>query len=165
MKRLPLLKMLTTLLLVCTGAFVAFAIPFFLIAVFMPDKIPFTINDKWVNEFTAEDYILLAVKIISIGFYVYALYLFKNVLTLFAKKRMFSLEVIRNLNQAGKAVLTGFGVYVATAFIYAMTVEGKFETGITFESVFTVVTGLFLIVLSEVFMVAKGMKEENDLTV
>ncbi|MGV3461489.1 MAG: DUF2975 domain-containing protein [Flavobacterium sp.] len=165
MKRLPLLKMLTTLLLVCTGAFVAFAIPFFLIAVFMPDKIPFTINEKWANEFAAEDYIMLAVKIISIGFYVYALYLFKNVLTQFAKKRLFSLEVIRNLDQAGKAVLTGFGVYVVAEFIYAVTVEGTFEMGITFESVFTIVTGLFLIVLSEVFMVAKGMKEENDLTV
>lgn len=165
MKRLPFLKALTTLLLLCTGAFVAFSIPFFFIALFIPDKIPFTVNEKWATEFAAEDYILLALKIASVTFYAYALYLFKNILTLFAKKRMFADEVIRSLNQAGKAVLIGFAINVASGVAYSAIFQSRFSIELSFYSVFTIMIGLFLIVLSEVLLVAKGLKEENDLTV
>lgn len=165
MQKLSLLKMLTTLLLVCTGAFVAFSVPFFLIALFIPDKIPFTINKKWATEFAAEDYIMLIVCITSIAFYVYALYLFKNVLTLFAKKRLFDVDVIKNLDQSGKAVLAGFGLYAVGDFIYTAVTESTLEFDLSFYAVFTVMVGLFLIVLAEVFMIARNLKEENDLTV
>jgi len=165
MQKLPLLKNLTTVLLLCTGAFVAFAIPFFFMAIFMPDKIPFKVNDNIVTDFAIEDYILLAFNIVAVAFYAYALYLFKDVLTAFSKKRLFANEVIRNLDQAGKAVLIGFAVYVVPEFLYTSIFESSFSISLGFDSLFTPMVGLFLIVLSEVFLTAKSLKEENDLTV
>jgi hypothetical protein len=165
MQKLPLLKSLTTILLLCTGAFVAFAIPFFIMAIVVPDKIPFHVNEKLVTDFAIEEYILLAFNILAVAFYAYALYLFKDVLNAFAKKRLFANEVISNLDQAGKAVLIGFAVYVVPEFLYTTIYESSFSISLSFDSLFTPMVGLFLIVLSEVLLIAKNLKEENDLTV
>ncbi|MEL1244708.1 DUF2975 domain-containing protein [Flavobacterium sp. DGU11] len=165
MKRLPLLKTLTGILLILAIIGVFFCIPFLLIALVMPDKVPFKINGVAAASMAAEDYLLFAAEITAFGFYTYALYLFKSVLGHFEKKQIFHEKVITLLDQTGKAILIGFFIKIGSEFLYNTIILGRFNINFNSDTLFVLILGLFFMVLSEVFQMAKDIKEENDLTV
>ena len=165
MKRLSLLKTLTSILFVLAMAAMIFMIPFFLITVFAPGEVPFRINGSLATAMSAEDYLLFAAQIIAFGFWTYAIYLFKSVLGHFEKKQVFNEKVIVLLDQTGKAILIGFFINIAAEFLYNTIILGKFSIEASTDTIFVLILGVFFTVLSEVFLMAKGLKEENDLTV
>ena len=168
MKRLGLLKTLTTLLLIASGIALFFGLPFILMVAVMPGSIPFKINGLSADAANIETILLMLALVIGLGFFTYALYLFKKVLELFEKKKIFHDDVIKNLDQIGKAIIIGYFIMAVPYALYIMIVQDvvDFSVHIGFnESILTVGLGLFFMVLSEVFLMAKNIKEENDLTV
>ena len=168
MKRLTILRTLTHILYVLSLIGLFFAVPFVLVMAVMPERIPFKIGDLQASAYGAETIIYLLASIAGLAFDIYALYMFKKLLRLFAKKVIFHVDVISLLDQIGKAILIGYTICFAADFLYSMLVENRIEmelvSGVD-SSIITIGLGIFFLVLSDVFLVAKNIKDENDLTV
>ncbi|QEE48550.1 DUF2975 domain-containing protein [Flavobacterium alkalisoli] len=166
MKRLSTLKTITDILFVLAVIPAIFGLPFILMAAIMPERIPFKLNgDEFATINGAELIISLLVIYLSYALAVYALYLFKKVLESFKKKRFFDEVVILSFNQMGKALLLSWTIGILPSLYYNL-VDGSIKISIGFsDSLFTLGLGFFFIVLSDVFLMAKKQKEENDLTI
>lgn len=168
MKRLQFLKALVHIAFILSFIGLIFMVPTLIIIAFMPGQIPFTINGEKADSLTAEYYILLVLMIIGYAFFVYALHLFRKVLDLFSKRKIFHDDVIKHFDQIGKAVLIGYLISAVPAYLYNLIVEGDLDFTLSFSfntSLLILGLSLFCMVLSEVFLIAKTMKEENDLTI
>ncbi|OYQ48232.1 hypothetical protein CHU92_00785 [Flavobacterium cyanobacteriorum] len=164
MEKLPFLRTLTGITFILCMVILVFAVPFIFMALFFPAQVPFEVNGTKAVDMAPEDYVMLGVKIVVFGIWTYALYLFRGILTLFSKKKIFDDAVILLLGNTGKALLAGFILYFISEFLYNVIVENTFSVGIGAE-LLVVILALFFMVLSEVFLTAKKMKEENDLTI
>jgi Protein of unknown function (DUF2975) len=165
MKRLALLKTLTTILFIVSVIALFFAVPFIAILALMPGQVPFKINGIPAGALGIETVVMLLAVAAGYAFFVYALYLFKNNLELFEKKKIFHNDVIKNFGQAGNAVIIGWLIIISAKFLYETLANNSFDIGLDTDMIITPAIGLFLLVLSDVFGMAKALKEENDLTV
>ena len=168
MRRLTILRTLTHILYVLSLLSLFFAVPFVLVMAFMPERIPFKIGDLQAGAYGAETIIYLLASIAGLAFDVYALYMFKKLLRFFTKKVIFHAEVISLLDQIGKAILIGYAIVFAADFLYTTLVENKIEMELVSgldSAIVTIGLGLFFLVLSDVCLMAKNIKDENDLTV
>lgn len=168
MKRLSLLKTLVTILFILSVIGFIFSIPTLLIISIFPELVPFAIDGTNAKEIGNETLIYFFVLIIGYAFFIYAAFLFKNVLGLFEKKKIFHDDVIKNFSQTGKAIIIGGLITIGANFLYGVLVEQYIELSASLDfdsSLFILGLGLFFIVLSDVFLMAKALKEENDLTV
>ncbi|WP_051200348.1 DUF2975 domain-containing protein [Flavobacterium subsaxonicum] len=167
MKNLSLLKTLTKILFVLCLIGIFFYVPFILMVAVFPESVPVKINGEAATTTTVETLILMLALGIGFAFFTYALYLFKNVLELFQKKKIFHDDVIKNFNQIGKAIIIGYFIMVLSYVGYCLAAQKLIEISAEGfnQSILTVGLGLFFMVLSEVFLMAKNIKEENDLTV
>ena len=150
MRRLSLLKTVTDILFVFAMIGVIFTLPLILMVAVIPEQVPFTLNgDAESLKGKTEWELIIFLLIIYIGylFLVYALYLFKKTLVLFQKRIIFDA--------------------LAPMIFFALTdnpVQLKVSFGLN-ESLLIAGLGLFFMVLSEVFLMAKNLKTENELTV
>jgi hypothetical protein len=167
MRKLPLLKSFASILFALSMIVLFFAVPFIILWLFMPERVPFKLDGEPMTTVTAELVILLISLVIGLGFFAYALYLFKTNLGLFEKKKIFDATVIKNFAQMGKAILLGYLFCAVPVTLYKILAKNATEIDFEFilDSLFIAGLGLFFIVLSEVFQMAKNIKEENDLTV
>lgn len=167
MSKLPLLKTFASILFALSMIVLFFAVPFIILWLFMPERVPFKLDGEPMTTVTAELVILLISLVIGLGFFTYALYLFKTNLGLFEKKKIFDVTVIKNFAQIGKAILLGYLFCAMPITLYKILAKNATEIDFEFiiDSLFIAGLGLFFIVLSEVFQMAKNIKEENDLTV
>lgn len=168
MKRLPILKVLAHILFILSIIAMFFAVPFIFVMAVMPGRIPFEIDNQPAAAYGAETIIYLLASTVGFAFDIYALYLFKKLLRLFERNVIFHPDVIRLLDQIGKAILIGYAICFAADFLYAALVENRMEIdfidGID-TAIATIGLGVFFLVLSDVFLMAKNIKDENDLTV
>lgn len=167
MSKLPLLKSFASILFALSMIVLFFAVPFIILWLFMPERVPFKLDGEPMTTVTAELVIVLISLVIGLGFFAYALYLFKTNLGLFEKKKIFDATVIKNFAQMGKAILLGYLFCAVPVTLYKILAKNATEIDFEFiiDSLFIVGLGLFFIVLSEVFQMAKNIKEENNLTV
>lgn len=168
MRRLSILKAIAHFVFIMFAIALVFVIPAFFLLVIMPGSIPFKVNGDVANNAEAEYLILLFLFLIGSVFFLYALYLFRKVLDQFSKRRFFDDSVIKNFDQIGKAIIIGYLIGAVPAFLYGLIAERKLELELSFSfhaGLGIIGLGIFFMVLSEVFMNAKMMKEENDLTV
>lgn len=130
-----------------------------------PLGMPININGVEVEVVDFKTKILLSLLIISGLLIVYCLFLFKKVLALFQKTKIFELDVIKKFNLIGillliSALLSGIPAFI----IKLLNKKLALEMGLNpFVMLFSL--GLFFMVLSEVFSIAKKQKEENELTI
>ncbi|GGW55847.1 hypothetical protein DFQ11_101540 [Winogradskyella epiphytica] len=113
---------------------------------------------------TVQVFALLSVILAFIS--IYCFYLFRKTLRYFQKVKPFHDQVIQNFYKIGY-LLSGVGVTASVLFVVAQLLfKGQFKIhlGIT-PSLMLICLGLFFMVLSEVFKVAKNAKQENDLTI
>lgn len=168
MKRLALLKTIVSIFFVICMVGLAFGLPFIITLAVFPEKVPFKIDNHAVTDVHAEEILLMLALYISCAFYVYSLYLFKKTLVLFEKRKVFSFDVVKLLDQTGRAIIVGCVIGYVSSFMYGTLVQGTFEVDISVgfgSTLFILGLGLFFIVLGDVFGMAKQLKEENDLTV
>lgn len=166
MSKLPLLKSFASILFALSMIVLFFAVPFIILWLFMPERVPFKLDGEPMTTVTAELVIVLISLVIGLVFFAYALYLFKTNLGLFEKKKIFDATVIKNFAQMGKAILLGYLFCAVPVTLYKILAKNATEIDFEFiiDSLFIVGLGLFFIVLSEVFQMAKNIKEENNLT-
>lgn len=171
MARLSFLKTLVSILFYLSMVIMIFSIPFLLILAVAPDQVPADITLKIAGEqpmVNTELILYLLAVIIASGFYTYALFLFRKILGFFEKSILFDNRVITSLDQCGKAILIGYAIGLTAEVFYKLLTEKPISVNVDVglsESIVTISLGLFFMVLSEVFLRAKKIKDENDLTV
>ncbi|WP_159799913.1 DUF2975 domain-containing protein [Flavobacterium sp. MK4S-17] len=171
MKWLSFLRTLTKIIFVLSIIFMAYLIPILFVMIFAKDIVPediiYIISNESTGSIGVEEYLYATAIILSLGFYIYALYLFKKVLAYFHKREVFHENVVRYFNQSGKAVLNGYMIELFAVILYNFLVKQQTSVSTDFimYSFLIVGVGLFFIVLSEVFLMAKNLKEDNDLTI
>lgn len=115
---------------------------------------------KWLKQLIALIYVVIG--LVSI----YCLFIFRKTLRYFQQMKPFHSDVIINFYKIGY-MLIGVGLggtFVTFAARLLLKGEFKISLGLT-PHIILICLGLFFMVLSEVFKVAKQAKEENELTV
>jgi hypothetical protein len=109
--------------------------------------------------------IALVINVINFGLLLYSLYFFRRLLTRFTKRMIFEEEICSLLDKIGNLVIIAAIVQFVSDFFTKISID---KTGIEFgygPFLYLLALGLFFKVLSEVFKIAKTMKEENELTI
>jgi hypothetical protein len=110
--------------------------------------------------------ILFIISSLSYLLLIVALYFFRKVLTNFLRVRVFEEVVISSFKKIGNLLtLSGF-ISLILSIIGKIYFEQKvsLEFGLN-QHLVIICLGLFFLVLSEIFKIAKNAKQENDLTI
>ncbi len=171
MRKLQILKTLLDFFFVISIVAIIAMVVFIPIMFFStePIDIPIKINGERIlaSDFTTK--VILTLGILSYCFFVYGIYQLRKVLNMFTKRIIFDETIILLFDKIGKSFLIASIFSCVPLFIYNVihkTNHSDIEFGGGFSSfLFTASLGLFFMVLSEVFKMAKKMKEENELTI
>jgi len=170
MKRLETLRILIALLFFVSMLGVVFGLPMIIMVALMPDRVPFEIGGNLVSHAHLVESVLLFI-VLYVGYcsFTYGVYLLKKLLANFSKRVIFDTSNITLLDQIGKSFIVTAMLWAVPPFFYKIYAESRLEIGINFDGfgspMFIASLGLFFMVLSEVFLMAKGMKEDADLTI
>ena len=130
------------------------------------DGIPIRIQGILYDEHNLSTKLLLVSSFLSFAIIIFSVHLFRKVLREFQSTKIFSLSVIKNLNTLGIALIIGAFLNGLSSFLYPIFVKSKFELSFNLSPFLLMFCfGLFFMILSEVFKIAKQAKEENELTV
>ena len=169
MKKLIILKSLIDFIWTITCIPLIFIMLFFLVYVFIDPTISGLVLDIEETEslnsgLSVKITMLVLCSVTLIG--IYCFYLFRKTLRYFQQRKPFHNYVIATYHKMGNLlVATGIAATVLF-FVIKLIFESRFEIhlGLT-PYVFIVCLGLFFMVLSEIFKIAKTAKQENDLTI
>ncbi len=96
---------------------------------------------------------------------VYCLYLFRETIKNIQKINLFDNKNIKNFNIIGKLLIAFSFIEVIAKFLIELP-QGDLNLNISMSPfLITLILGLFFMVLSEIFKIAKNQKQENDLTI
>lgn len=167
MKKLNFLKAIVDFVWIMS--FITFSALIFLFGyiIFSNESIglPIKLNGIEIEVIDQKTKILLVFIILAAILILYSLYLFKKILKSFQRTKIFDIEVIKNFNTIGVLLIVSSITSGVPAFLIKLQKKGaSFELGLNpFVMLFSL--GLFFMVLSEVFTVAKKQKDENELTI
>ncbi len=167
MKKLNLLKTIVDFIWIMSLVF--FPLIIVLSIMILMDKevfdIPITFATGTVDLSNSFGKMALVINVINFGLLLYALYFFRKLLSRFMKRIVFEDEICFLLNKIGSIVIMASIVQLLSDYITKLS-NHKF--GIEFgygPFLYLLALGLFFKVLSEVFKIAKNMKEDNELTI
>ena len=136
--------------------------------IFLSDEtnsLPFKINGQQMNLDSIESKLFVLIGVASYLLIIYCIYLFRKILTCFVKTEIFNKEVITNFNKMGMLIITYALINLLCSFFYDISNRNiSLELGNS-PYLILICLGLFFMVLSEIFRIAKNQKEENDLTI
>jgi len=170
MKYLHLLKLSIGLLYITSILALAFTVCMYIYMLISPTEIILPIVNGTPQDFFDFDVHAVALfTFTGFGFFIYGLYWFRKVLSLFSEKIIFEPEVVKYLQLTGKHFFIAACLSSIPLYIYKMLVRN--EVTMTFGTegfgsfMFSFGISLFFIALAEVFSMAIKMKQENDLTI
>jgi hypothetical protein len=110
--------------------------------------------------------ILFVVSSLNYLLLIVALYFFRKVLTNFVSVRVFEEVVISSFKKTGNLLTFSGFISLIISIIGKIYFEQKvsLEFGLN-QHLVLICLGLFFLVLSEIFKIAKNAKQENDLTI
>ncbi|MFT5214433.1 MAG: hypothetical protein ACI9WV_002163 [Patiriisocius sp.] len=110
--------------------------------------------------------ILFVVSSLNYLLLIVALYFFRKVLTNFVSVRVFEEVVISSFKKIGNLLTFSGFISLIISIIGKIYFEQKvsLEFGLN-QHLVLICLGLFFLVLSEIFKIAKNAKQENDLTI
>ena len=110
--------------------------------------------------------ILFVVSSLNYLLLIVALYFFRKVLTNFVRVRVFEEVVISSFKKIGNLLTFSGFISLIISIIGKIYFEQKvsLEFGLN-QHLVIICLGLFFLVLSEIFKIAKNAKQENDLTI
>jgi len=110
--------------------------------------------------------ILFVVSSLNYLLLIVALYFFRKVLTNFVSIRVFEEAVISSFKKIGNLLTFSGFISLIISIIGKIYFEQKvsLEFGLN-QHLVLICLGLFFLVLSEIFKIAKNAKQENDLTI
>ena len=143
-------------------------LPFYLFRSDM--NFPIKIKGQEINNPTIFSKIIVFINVISSLLFLYSIYLLRKVVNLFQKREIFNNEVVWLFNLIGKLILASSVISSFSIFTYNMIESHHLDYfSLDFGSydsfLISVSLGLFFMVISEVFKIAKNMKDENELTI
>ncbi|WP_299015456.1 DUF2975 domain-containing protein [uncultured Polaribacter sp.] len=111
--------------------------------------------------------ILISISTINYLLLIAAFYIFRKVLYHFLRVKIFEDYVINSFLKIGNLIIISAIISIVLSFVSNLY---YYKSGITFEigsneNVMNICLGLFFLVLSEIFKIAKNAKQENDLTI
>jgi hypothetical protein len=167
MRKLNILKAIVDF--VCIMSYITVPILIILFGYFLISDQPITtyfkINGSEVTNIDLSSKIIMILFLISFLLIVYSIFLFRKILLSFQKIIIFDEEIIKNFKNIGILLITSGLISGITEFIFNMSQHKiNFEIGLN-SFVIICILGLFSMVLSEVFTIAKKQKEENELTI
>ncbi len=170
MRKLQLLKNLLDIfwiLSIISLIGIAIMVPFFLIN--GSDGLPVKIKGVEININDTFSKLVVAFTLIGGLLFVYSVYLLRKVVTYFQNRDIFNEEVIRYFNLIGKLIIASSLISNLTLFFFNMVKRNHMGLTLDFGSydsfILSICLGLFFMVISEVFKIAKKLKEENELTI
>ena len=122
-----------------------------------------TIN---INQNDLFSKILFVISSLNYLLLIVALYFFRKVLTNFVRIRVFEEVVISSFKKIGNLLTFSGFISLIISIIGTIYFEQKvsLEFGLN-QHLVIICLGLFFLVLSEIFKIAKNAKQENDLTI
>lgn len=166
MKKLNFLKGIVDFVWITTIVVIPFLLFFVGMLLFgnEPLDIPIEINGTNLEVVDFKSKLIFVFLIISASLIIYGLFLFRKLLRLFQLRIIFDEEIVTLLKRLGfvitsSALLGGIPNFVSELMENTISLSLGINPFILLFSL-----GLFFLVLSEVFTIAKSIKEENDLT-
>mgnify|MGYP002127722843 FL=1 len=140
---------------------------FFMVAVLIdsePLGIPLEVNGTILEVVDLKTKVLFGFICISASLIIYGLFLFRKLLRLFQLRIIFDKEIVSLMKRLGFVIILSALLGGIPNFILEIIKNNiSLSLGLNpFVLLFSL--GLFFLVLSEVFTIAKSIKEENDLT-
>jgi hypothetical protein len=167
MKKINLLKLIIDLLWI-------FSMPLVLIiigvsfATFFVDlsDLNIELNTININQNNLFSKILFVISSLNYLLLIVALYFFRKVLTNFVRVRVFEEVVISSFKKIGNLLTFSGFISLIISIICTIYFEQKvsLEFGLN-QHLVLICLGLFFLVLSEIFKIAKNAKQENELTI
>ncbi|OAD46599.1 DUF2975 domain-containing protein [Polaribacter atrinae] len=167
MRKINILKAIVDLLWILSMPIVLVIIGFS-IAVFFVDlgDLNIKINSIGLNTDTLFSKTLLVVSALNYLLIVAALYFFKKILNYFIRVKIFEEKVISSFKKMGNLLfisgIISLTISMISRFYFLQKVTLEFGLN---QHLVIICLGLFFLVLSEIFKVAKNQKQENDLTI
>ena len=107
----------------------------------------------------------LVVSAVNFGVILYGIYNFKVLLNNFKTKIIFEVVTFKLLDKIGNLVMLSASIYLISDLLGAFT-KNSLSINLGFGPfIYLMALGLFFKVLSEVFIIGKRMKEDNELTI
>lgn len=121
-------------------------------------------NDVKLVDFSSKVY--FSINALSYLVFIYIVYLFKQLISIFLKVQIFSEKVISIFHQIGFILLGNGLLLMISTFVYTLYAEKSMELefGIS-QNAIMIFMGVFFMVLSEIFKISKNIQLENDLTI
>ena len=125
-----------------------------------------TINTLDFNPNSTLSKILFVISSLNYLLLIVALYFFRKVVTNFVRVRVFEELVISSFKKIGNLLTFSGFISLIISIIGKIYFEQKvsLEFGLN-QHLVIICLGLFFLVLSEIFKIAKNAKQENDLTI
>lgn len=168
MKKLNILKTLVDILWIVSGIPLVPLTLFFAVYMFFDDEILklFNVIDDGViiTPWSLKILVLLVIALVLIS--VYSFYLFRKTLRYFLRRNPFDDFVISTYNKIGNLLMISGIAGSILSFGFHLFFKSSLALNFGFSPyIFVICLGLFFMVLSETFKVAKTAKEENELTI
>lgn len=130
-----------------------------------PIDIPIKISGNLIELNTVWSKIALIISLLNFGLMLYALYNFKILLNNFRQKLIFDIDNSIFLDKIGTLIILSSTLYLIAELLFSLpkkSVPIEFGFG---PFLYLMGLGLFFKVLSEVFLIGKQMKDDNELTI
>ena len=167
MKKLNILKTIVDLFFIIALITIPIMLFFIGFAIFSETpKLPININGTRYDTFNTNTKLILVASMFSYLLLIYVVYLFKGILREFQKTKVFSFFVFQSFNKMGIMLIISAFLTGIPSFLYPLFSESKFVLEFSMSPFLLMLCfGLFFMILSEIFKIAKQAKEENELTV
>jgi hypothetical protein len=142
-------------------------LPFYLFSSDM--DLPVTINGQEIVPNNLLSKLMIFATVISGLLFLFTIYLLRKVVGYFQKREVFNPHVIKHFNLIGKLIIVSSLISNSSLFIFNIINQHYIALSLGFGSydsfLISISLGLFFMVISEIFKIAKNMKEENELTI
>ena len=167
MKKINILKAIVDLLWIFSMPVVLIIIGISFTTFFIDlSDLSITINTLDINTNSSFSKILFVISSLNYLLLIVALYFFRKVLTNFVSIRVFEEAVISSFKKIGNLLTFSGFISLIISIIGKIYFEQKvsLEFGLN-QHLVLICLGLFFLVLSEIFKIAKNTKQENELTI
>jgi hypothetical protein len=167
MRKINILKAIVDLIWIFSMPIVLVILGFS-IALFFVDlgELNIKINSVNFNSDTLFSKTLLVISALNYLLIIAALYFFRKILNYFIRVKIFEETVIKSFKKTGNLLSVSGIISLTVSMISKIYFDQKIalEFGLN-QHLVIICLGLFFLILSEVFKIAKNQKQENDLTI
>lgn len=168
MRKIHILKAIVDLVWIFTMPLILFIILFIPLLFIYDDLGSIDLEVINIALFSADTFgkFLISIVLLTYGLLIYCLFLFRKLLRYFINRKVFDEYVIKTFHKIGILLVISGVITLVISFVSRLHFQQEFKIEIGMnEHLLVLCLGLFFMVLSEIFRIAKTAKEENDLTI